>query len=90
MLSCVEMKNTKLHDQTVQCFKNEGSIYAFHKKYDCGLRALVEPQILRIKRRIGAKLLMHKLESQKYEGVVIANIINLRGSVARPVSVKNA
>jgi hypothetical protein len=82
--------NTKLHDQTVQYIKGKGSIYAFHKKYGYGLRALVEAQISRIKRCIGAKLLTQKLESQEREGVVIANIINLWNSFGRPVSVKNA
>jgi hypothetical protein len=52
--------------------------------------ALVEAQISRIKRCIGAKLLTQKLESQEREGVVIANIINLWNSFGRPVSVKNA
>ena len=83
-------ENTKLHDQTVQYILDKGSIYAFHKKYGYGLRALVEAQISRIKRCIGAKLLTQKLESQKSEGVVIANIINLWNSFGRPVSVKNA
>jgi hypothetical protein len=38
----------------VQYIKDKGSIYAFHKKYDYGLRALVEAQISRIKRCNGA------------------------------------
>ncbi len=62
-------ENTKLHDQTVQYIKDQGSIYAFHKKYGYGLRALVEAQISRIKRCIGAKLLTQKLESQKCEAL---------------------
>jgi hypothetical protein len=49
-----------LHDQTVQYIVDKGSIYAFHKKYGYGLRALVEAQISRIKRCIGAKLLTQK------------------------------
>jgi hypothetical protein len=79
-----------MHDQTVQYIVDKGSIYALHKKYGYGLRALVEAQISRIKRCIGAKLLTQKLESQKCEGVVIANIINLWNSFGGPVSVKNA
>jgi len=43
------------------------TIYAFHKKYDYGLLSLVEAQISRIKRCIGATLLTQKLESQKRE-----------------------
>jgi hypothetical protein len=83
-------ENTKVHDQTVQYILDKGSVYAFHKKHGYGLRALVEAQISRIKRCIGAKLLTQKLESQDREGVVIANIINLWNSFGRPVSVKNA
>ena len=82
-------ENTGLHDRTVQCIKDKGSVYAFHKKHGYGLRALVEAQISRIRRCIGAKLLTQKLESQEREGVVIANIINLWNSFGRPVSVKN-
>jgi hypothetical protein len=70
-------ENTELHDQTVQYILDKGRIYAFHKKYGYGLRVLVETQISRIKRCIGAKLLTQKLNSQEREGVVIANIINL-------------
>jgi hypothetical protein len=36
------------------------------------------------------KLLTQKLESQKREGAVIANIINLWNLFSRPLSVKNA
>jgi Transposase DDE domain len=50
-------ENTQSHDQMVQYILDKGSIYAFHKKYGNGLRALVEAQISRIKRCIGAKLL---------------------------------
>ena len=83
-------ENTKVHDQTVQYILDKGSVYAFHKKHGYGLRALVEAQISRIKRCIGAKLLTQKLGSQEREGVVIANIINLWNSFGRPVSAKNA
>jgi len=51
---------------------------------------LVEAQISRIKRCIGAKLLTQKLESQEREGAVTANIINLWNSFGRPICVENA
>jgi hypothetical protein len=81
-------ENTTWHDQIVQSIKDHGSVYAFHKKYGYGLRSLVEAQISRIKRCIGSTLLTQKIESQKGEGVIIANIINLWNSFGRPVSVK--
>ena len=56
----------------------------------CGLRSLVAAQISRINRCIGATLLTQKLESQKREGIVVANIINLWNAFGRPISVKNA
>ena len=52
--------------------------------------ARVEAQISRIKRRIGATLLTHKIASQENEGVVIANIINLRTTFGRPICAQNA
>ena len=61
-----------------------------HKKYDYGLRSLVEAQISHIKRCIGATLLTQILESQKREGIVVANIINLWNAFGRPISAKNA
>ena len=79
---------TRWHDQIVQYIDEKG-IYAFHKKYGYGVRALVEAQISRIKRCIGATLLTQKIASQESEGVIIANIINLWNSFGRPVSVKN-
>jgi len=48
-------ESIRLHDRTVRYIEDKGSIYAFHKKYGYGLRALVEAQIARIKRCIGAK-----------------------------------
>ena len=82
-------ENTRWHDQQVQYIQDK-SIYAFHKKYEYGLRSLVDAQISRIKRCIGATLLTQKLESQKREGIVVANIINLWNAFGRPISVKNA
>jgi hypothetical protein len=46
---------TRWHDQIVKYIDEKG-IYAFHKKYGYGVRALVEAQISRIKRCIGATL----------------------------------
>ena len=82
-------ENTRWHDQQVQYIQNK-TLYAFHKKYDYGLRSLVEAQISRIKRCIGSTLLTQKLASQEREGIVIANIINLWNAFGTPVSVKNA
>jgi hypothetical protein len=81
-------EDTRWHDGIVKYIEDKG-IYAFHKKYGYGLRSLVEAQISRIKRCIGATLLTQKIASQECEGVVIANIINLWNSFGRPVSVKN-
>lgn len=81
-------ERTGWHDQIVKYIEDKG-IYAFHKKYGYGARSLVEAQISRIKRCIGATLLTQKIASQEREGVVIANIINLWNSFGRPVCVKN-
>lgn len=81
--------DTTWHDQIVQYIKDKGSVYAFHKKYGYGKRSLVESQISRIKRCIGPTLLTQKIASQKTEGVIIANIVNLWNSFGRCVSVKN-
>ncbi len=80
--------NTTWHDKIVQYIKDKGSVYAFHKKYGYGKRCLVEAQISRIKRCIGTSLSTQKLTSQKNEGIVIANIINLWNSFGRCVSEK--
>lgn len=82
------LDSTKWHDKIVQYIKDKGSVYAFHKKYGYGKRALAESQISRIKRCIGSSLLTQKTESQKQEGNVIANIINKWNSFGRCVSVK--
>lgn len=78
---------TIYHDQFVQYIKDEGR-YAFIKKYKYDERALVECQNYRIKKCIGNSLLTQKEESQKNEGKVIANIINLWNSFGRCNSVK--
>ena len=61
--------NTKWHDKIVQYIKDKGTVYAFHKKYGYGKRVLVEAQISRIKKCIGASLLTQKIESQKMKGL---------------------
>ena len=53
------------------------TVYAFHKKYDYGIRALVEAQNSRIKRCIGGSLKTQRTSSQKNEWVVIANLMVL-------------
>ena len=80
--------HTTWHDKIVQYIQDKGTVYAFHKKYGYGLRSLVEAQISRIKRCIGETLLTHKIESQKCEGVIIANLINLWNSFGRCHCVK--
>jgi len=59
------LDTTKWHDKIVQYIKDKGTVYAFHKKYGYGLRALVEAQISRIKRCIGDSCKTQKIESQK-------------------------
>lgn len=81
--------NTTWHDALVQYIQEKG-IYAFHKKYGYGLRSLVEVQISRIKRCISSTLKTQKIGSQKGEGVIIPNILNLWNSFGRPASVKTA
>lgn len=80
--------NTQWHDKIVQYIKDKGTVYAFHKKYGYGVRALVEAQISRIKRCIGSSLKTQKIESQKREGIIIGSIINKWNSFGKCVSVK--
>lgn len=87
--SVVHGKNsTRWHDKIVRYIKDKGSVYAFHKKYGYGKRALAESQFSRIKRCIGSSLLTQKTESQKQEGKIIGNIINQWNSFGRGISVK--
>ncbi|WP_198027147.1 transposase [Candidatus Paracaedibacter symbiosus] len=81
-------ETTKWHDKVVQYIKDKGTVFAFHKKYGYGLRALVEAQISRIKRCIGSSLKTQKIESQKREGIIIASIINKWNSFGKCASVK--
>ena len=79
---------TSHHDATVQYIKDKGTVYAFHKKYNYGIRSRVEAQFSRIKRCIGDSFQTKKLESQKNEGIVIGNIINFWNSLGKCQSVK--
>jgi len=79
---------TKWHDKIVQYIKDKGTVYAFYKKYNYGLRALVEAQISRIKRCIEYTFRTQKLESQQREGIIIANLLNIWNSFGRCESVK--
>ena len=81
---------TKWHDQIVQYIKDKGTVYAFHKKYGYGKRSLVEAQISRIKRCIGSSLMTQRIESQKNEGIIIANTLNKWNSFGRCISIKVA
>jgi hypothetical protein len=78
---------TRWHDQILVYIKEKG-VHAFRNKYGYGKRALVEAQISRIKRCIGARLLTRRLASQQREGVIIANLVNLWNSFGNAVCVK--
>ena len=80
--------NTQWHDKIVQYIKEKGTIYAFHKKYGYGIRALIEAQFSRIKRCIGSSLKTQRTQSQKREGIIIGSIINKRNSFGKRVCVK--
>jgi len=64
------------------------TVYAFHKKYGYGIRALVEAQISRIKRCIGTSFKTQKIESQENEGTIIGNIFNQWNAFGKCKSVK--
>lgn len=81
-------EHTTWHDTIVQYIKEKGTIYAFHKKYEYGMRSRVEAQFSRIKRCIGESFQTQKLESQKNEGIIIGNILNLWNSFGMCKSVK--
>lgn len=82
-------EGTAWHDKIVQYILDKG-IYAFYQKHGYGTRSLVESQFSRIKRCLGERLLTRKLDSQKNEGFIIANIINLWNSFGRCQSYKTA
>lgn len=83
-------EETQWHDKIVRYIKKKGTIYAFYKKYDYGLRNLAESQFSRIKRSLGEKLQTLHSESQKREAIVIANIINTWNSFGKAISTKIA
>lgn len=83
-------QTTSWHDKIVQYIKEKGTVYAFHKKYDYGIRSRVEAQFSRIKRCIGESFQTQKLESQKNEGIIIGNILNFWNSLGRCKSEKIA
>ena len=69
--------------------KDKGTVYAFHKKYQYGVRSRIEAQFSRIKRSIGSTLKTHTLSSQHREAIIIANIINRWNSFGQCISVKS-
>ncbi|WP_254640775.1 hypothetical protein [Burkholderia sp. GbtcB21] len=79
---------TRWHDHLVRYIKDK-SIHAYRNEYGYGQRALVESQISRIKRCIGARLLKRRLESTQRESMIIANLLNMWNSFGRPVCIKN-
>jgi hypothetical protein len=81
-------KGTEHHDKIVQYIEDKGTVYAFYNKYDYNVRSRVEAQFSRIKRCIGESFKTHELESQKTEGIIISNIINLWNSFGTCTSVK--
>lgn len=84
-----DQPTTRWHDQVVEYIQDKG-IHAFHKKFGYSQRTLVEAQILRIKRCIGARLLMRRLEPQQREGVIIANLVNRWNSFGKAVCVQQS
>ena len=76
------------HDKIVQYIKDKETVCAYYNKYGYNVRSRVEVQFSRIKRCIGESFKTQKLESQKTEGVIISNIINLWNSFGLPTSVK--
>ena len=63
-------------------------MYAFHKKYGYGIRALIAAQFSRIKLFIGSSFLTEKDNSKKTEGIIIGNIVNLWNSFGQCEAVK--
>ncbi|MEX3683320.1 hypothetical protein AB3X89_40770, partial [Paraburkholderia sp. BR14320] len=64
-------KENRLHNR--RAYDSNSTESWPYPKYGYGQRALVESQISRIKRCIGARLLTRNIESQQREGVIIAN-----------------
>jgi len=82
--------DTAWHDAAVRYIQEKGTVYAFHKTLGYGSRSLVEAQISRIKRCIGSSLKTQRVESQKREGKIIANIINQWNAFGKCICVKAA
>jgi hypothetical protein len=80
--------NTSYHDKVVLYIKDKGTVYAFHKKYNYGIRSRIEAQFSRIKRSIGHTLKTHTVQSQQREAIIIANLINRWNSFGQCISVK--
>jgi hypothetical protein len=80
--------NTSYHDKGVLYIKDKGTVYAFHKKYNYGIRSRIEAQFSRIKRSIGHTLKTHTVQSQQREAIIIANLINRWNSFGQCISVK--
>ena len=81
-------ESTVWHDALVSYIQQKGSIYAFYKKFNYGIRERIEAHFSRITRWIGEGFKTIKLPSQRNEGIIIANIMNLWNSFGKPVSVK--
>ena len=81
-------ETTTWHDKIVAYIEEKKTVYAFHKKYGYGLRSLVEAEISRLKRCLGDSFQTQKLESQKKEGIIMANILNRWNSFGRCQAVK--
>lgn len=75
-------------DKIVQYIKDKKTVYAYYNEYGYNVRSRAEVQISRIKRCIGESFKTQKLESQKTEGIIISNIINLWNSFGQPTTVK--
>ena len=82
-----EEEGEEFHNKIVKYIEEKG-IYAFHNKFGCKARNKVESQFSRIKRCIGESFKTQKLKSQKTEGVIISNIINIWNSLGRCTTVK--
>ncbi len=93
-IHAVEITDNSVSDMAMQeilipnDIETKGTVYAFHKKYGYGLRALIEAQFSRIRRCIGSSLLTENNNSKKTEGIIIGNIINLWNSFGQCESVK--
>lgn len=81
-------ESTVWHDALVFYIQQKGSIYAFYKKFNYGIRERIEAHFSRITRCIGEGFKTIKLPLQRNEGIIIANVMYLGNSFGKPVSVK--